>query len=130
MTRRRFLRDFALIPVALITVPFVSAQAPKVPAAVHDLLLEAEEFQVVKGPWKVIGLGENYYAATLSNVFISRQKLLSAPEQCDAAEAVRTTNIPADGKYRVWTRYECPSNWAIEHTLRIEQNGKVGFERK
>src|SRR5438552_1906549 len=123
-----------LIPTSLLAgclgIFLVGAEPPKPAAPAPDLLLEAEEFQIVKGPWKVIGLGENYYAATLANVFISRQKLLSAPEQCDAAEAVRPTEIPADGKYRVWTRYECPSNWAIEHTLRIEQNGKVVFERK
>jgi hypothetical protein len=105
------------------------AQAPK-PAPVHELLLEAEEFQVTKGPWRVIGLGENYYAATLANTFISRQKLLSAPEQCEAAEATRLADIPEAGPYRVWTRYECPSNFAVEHTLRIEQGGKVVFERK
>src|SRR5207302_438215 len=91
---------------------------------------EAEEFQVLKGPWRVIGLGENYYAATLSNTFISRQKLLSAPEQCDAAEAACTAEIPAAGRYRVWTRYECPSNFAVEHTLGIEQNGRTVFTRK
>jgi hypothetical protein len=108
---------------------FTTAEPAPPAAPVHDLLLEAEEFEVVKGPWKVIGLGENYYAATLSNTFISRQKLLSAPEECNEAVATRTANIPADGKFRVWTRYECPSRFAVEHTLRIDQNGKVVFER-
>src|SRR5437588_12739132 len=94
----------------------------------HELLLEAEEFQVTKGPWRPIGWGENYYAATLANTFISRKRLLSAPEQCDAAEAVRAAHIPAAGRYRVWTRYECPSNFAVEHTLRVGQGGRVVFE--
>jgi hypothetical protein len=61
---------------------------PAQPAApVHELLLEAEEFEVVKGPWRVISLGENYCAATLSNTFISRQKLRSVSEECDEAVA-------------------------------------------
>jgi hypothetical protein len=113
----------------VLTLSAARAQAPR-PAPVHELLLEAEEFQVTKGPWRVIGLGENYYAATLANTIISRRKLLSAPEQCEAAEATRLPDIPETGPYRLWTRYECPSNFAVEHTVRIEQGGKVVFERK
>lgn len=95
----------------------------------QTLLLEAEDFSVTRGEWKKIGLGENYYAATLANTFISRQKLLSAPEQGQGEVEFRA-EIPASGEYRIWTRYECPSWWSIEHTLRIEQNGKKVFERK
>ncbi len=99
-------------------------------AGAHELVLEAEEFVVVKGPWRVLNLGENYYAATLANTFISRQRLLGAPAQGPVAEAARTADIPAAGSYRVWSRYENPSRWSVEHTIRIEQRGKVVLERK
>jgi hypothetical protein len=94
----------------------------------NTLLLEAEDFSP-GGAWKKISVGENYYAATLANTFSSRGKLLSAPEQCNRSVATFKARIPADGTYRVWTRYECPAWWGIEHTLRIEQGDRVVLER-
>jgi hypothetical protein len=97
-------------------------------AKTNTLLLEAEDFSA-GGAWKKIAVGENYYAATLANTFSSRGKLLSAPEQCARSFAAFKARIPADGTYRVWTRYECPAWWGIEHTLRIEQGNRVVLER-
>jgi hypothetical protein len=101
------------------------------PSSSAEILIEAEEFKVDRGPWRVIDLSEAYYAATLSNTFISRQHLLAAPAQTsEEARASYRTLIPTAGRYRIWSRYECPSRWSVEHTLRIEQRGRVVFERK
>jgi hypothetical protein len=97
-------------------------------AETNTILIEAESFSA-GGAWKKISNGENYYAATLANTFASRGKLLGAPEQCARSTATLRTRIPANGVYRIWSRYECPSRWSIEHTLRIEQGGGVVFER-
>lgn len=96
-----------------------------------SLLLEAEHFKPARdSAWKPIRAGEgNYYFATLANTFISRQKLLSAPEQCQRSEAVLAVDLPAGGTYRVWTRYELPSRWRVEHTLKIEQGGRALLNR-
>jgi hypothetical protein len=106
------------------------ASANTEPQPPAELLIEAEDFKIERGPWRVIGLDEAYYAATLSNTFISRQKLLSAPPQTGLARASYRAVVPATGRYRIWSRYECPSRWSVEHTLRIEQAGRVVFERK
>jgi hypothetical protein len=98
--------------------------------AEHHVIVEAEEFKIVRGPFRVIGIEEAYYAATLSNTFSSRQKLLSAPESGPLAEAVKTVEIPAAGRYRLWSRYELPADWTAEHTIRVEQRGKVVVERR
>ena len=97
-------------------------------AQTNTLLLEAEEFRA-GGAWEKISVSQNYYAATLANTFSSRGKLLSAPEQCRRSVATLKARIPADGIYRIWTRYECPAWWGVEHTLRIEQGGGLVFER-
>ncbi|MBI3463132.1 MAG: hypothetical protein HY000_08755 [Planctomycetes bacterium] len=108
-----------------------SAVQAQTPPLTNTLLIEAEDFKSATGStWNPIPVGENYYWATLANTFISRQKLLSAPEQCVRSEATIVADIPADGTYRVWTRYELPSRWRVEHTLKIEQTGKVALDRK
>jgi hypothetical protein len=101
------------------------------PPAATTILIEAEDFHpAADSAWKPVPVGENYYHATLANTFISRQQLLSAPEQCEPSRATSEVTIPAAGNYRIWTRYELPSRWRVEHTLRIEQAGKVALDRK
>ena len=54
---------------------------------------EAEEFQSeqpTQPGWKAQRWGENYYAATLANSFLSRKAFLGAPEQCE--EAIASTD--------------------------------------
>ena len=114
--------------IHLLLLAFAFASTTVRSAETSMLLLEAEDFSA-GGAWKKISVGENYYAATLANTFTSRGKLLSAPEQCNRSLATLKARIPAGGTYRIWTRYECPSWWGIEHTLRIEQAGRVVFER-
>jgi len=94
----------------------------------NTLLIEAEDFEA-EGEWRKIPATEAHYFATLANTFHSRGKLLSAPEQGRRSVAALKVHIPADGIYRIWTRYECPSWWSVEHTVRINQGGGRVFER-
>jgi hypothetical protein len=127
--RRSILWIAGLLVVAALVIPALALTEPTdAPAAA--LLVEAEEFQpVAKSAWRRIPVGENYYWATLANTFISHQKLLSAPPQCPATTASITVTIPRAGAYRVWTRYELPSRWSAEHTLRITQGGRKRLDR-
>ena len=51
------------------------------------IICEAEEFQVATPGWQAGNWGDNYYAATLANTFLTRKACLGAPEQCENATA-------------------------------------------
>lgn len=93
------------------------------------LFKEAESFQVVRGDWQAKPWGTNYYAATFANTFLSRQEYLGAPEQGDPSEAVAQMNIPVADTYLVLVRYEACWSFQTRFGLRIEQEGKVVFDR-
>ena len=80
----------------------------------NSLVPEAEDFHVTKGDWSVGEIGQNYYASTWFNTFISGQMFLGAPKQGVYSEAVKEVEIPADGEYVVWTRYEYPAYFSVE----------------
>ncbi len=94
------------------------------------LLCEAEEFTLkdAKG-WKARDYGENYYAATFSNSFLSRQAFLGAPENGPRSEASTALAVPASGRYQVLVRYEAAYRFETQFGVRIEQNGRTVFER-
>src|SRR5688572_22235480 len=46
------------------------------------IIAEAEEFDPAAG-WKAMNWGENYYAATIANTFLSRKAFLGADAQAD-----------------------------------------------
>jgi hypothetical protein len=92
------------------------------------LLCEAEEFRVLAPGWRPINWGDNYYAATFSNTFLSRQAALSAPEQCEPTAAILSIEAPADGRYLVLVRYEAAYRFETQFQLAIEQHGHIVFE--
>ncbi len=97
---------------------------------------EAEEFQVVQPKktdqpgWKAQPWGDNYYAATFANCFLSRKAFLGAPEQCDTTVASTTAVITQPGNYLVLARYEACYRFETQFTIKIEQNGKTVFDRR
>ena len=65
-------------------------QHPVAPLANGNLLIEAEEFQPVdKGGWAAKPWGENYYAATFANSFLSRKAFLGAGEQAEGSATLK-----------------------------------------
>ena len=90
---------------------------------------EAEEFQVQKPGWQAKSWGENYYAATLANTYLSRKAFLGAPAQC--AETVATINVDvakAD-KYLVLVRYEAAYRFERQFRITVEQDGETRLDR-
>lgn len=103
---------------------------PRLAAQPDGLLIaEAEEFQVVQPGWRAGKWGENYYAATFANSFLSRKAFLGAPEQADETLATLEVEIPADGQYLALVRYEAAYRFETQFRLRIEQNGRQVFDR-
>lgn len=93
-------------------------------------ICEAEEFQPASDDgWAAKKFGENYYAATFANSFLSRQAFLGAPEQCDEMVASRQVDIKAAGRYLVLVRYEAAYRFETQFRVQVEQNGKLVLNR-
>lgn len=95
-----------------------------------SIVAEAEEFS--PGPdsrWRARKWGENYYAATIANTFLSRKAFLGAPAQCEPSEAVISVQVPRPGRYLVLVRYEAAYRFETRFTLRVEQHGRVRLQR-
>ena len=111
-----------------------NAQAPTTekPAA---FMVEAEDFkpQASTAPgsstpigWKVVKNGEgNYMVDIVGFQHISGERELSAPANAKNAVAVKDVQIPAAGTYRVWSRFEQPTETDNQFRVEIKQNGKV-----
>lgn len=109
-------------------------EAPAGPAPDGAFYLEAEEFRPAPGDkaaagWRAKKWGENYYAATFANCFLSRQAFLGAPAQAAGAVATLKLKVTEPGKYHVLARYEAAYRFSTEFRIRVEQGGKTVFDR-
>lgn len=93
------------------------------------LVCEGEEFQVRSPGWQARPFGENYYAATFANAFLSRKAFLGAPEQCERSEATMQVNVPAAGRYLVLVRYEAAYRFETQFRVVVEQSGRPVLNR-
>ncbi|MDA1053929.1 MAG: beta-galactosidase trimerization domain-containing protein [Planctomycetota bacterium] len=93
---------------------------------------EAEEFQpAANSPpaWKAKRFGENYYAATFANCFLSRKAFLGAPQQCDESMVAINVDVKQAGRYLVLVRYEAAYRFETQFRVQVEQNGKPVLDR-
>lgn len=104
---------------------------PAIKAQPDSLIVcEGEEFQPdPKSHWQAKPFGENYYAATFANSFLSRKAFLGAPENCDESTATIRIEVPAAGRYLALVRYEAAYRFETQFRLRIEQGGKRVLDR-
>ena len=93
-----------------------------------NLLVEAEEFTPANEAWAAKPWGENYYAATFANSFLSRKAYLGADEQAEGAATIRV-RVPKAGRYLVLVRYEAAYRFETQFRVRVEQNGKAPLDR-
>jgi len=93
------------------------------------LVCEAEEFQIRSPGWEAKRWGENYYAATFANTFLSRKAFLGAPAQGDRSEASIRVMVPAAGRYLALVRYEAAYRFETQFRVVIEQNGRKTLDR-
>ncbi len=122
---------------AEIDTPAAAQALGKARAAVETqpdalIVCEAEEFQPAASTspgWQAQRWGENYYAATFANSFLSRKAFLGAPEQCERSEATIRINVPAAGRYVALVRYEAAYRFETQFRVVIEQGGKKVFDR-
>lgn len=97
------------------------------PALTASAVVEAEDFtpQGANG-WRVVKNGEgNYMVDTIGFNHISGERVLSAPANAKDAVARSRLKIPAAGTYRVWSRFEQPTQTENRFRVTIRQNGKI-----
>ncbi len=92
---------------------------------------EAEEF---RGPaseagWRAKPFGENYYAATFANSFLSRRAFLGAPAQCDKSISSIDVQVRDAGRYLVLVRYEAAYRFETQFRVQVEQNNRIVLDR-
>jgi len=102
---------------------------PVTPAADGTIFCEAEEFTVEKPGWQALPWGENYFAATFANTFLSRKAFLGAPENCDETVATIRLNVQEAGRYLVLVRYEAVYRFETQFQVEVEQAGRVRMDR-
>jgi hypothetical protein len=116
---------------AALFVPVVAAHAKSASAPPVDptrIIIECEEMQGVEqnkfgpGPkWQVGRWGYDLYQNMIfGGVWSSRLRNAMADEKSTPAEATTTINVPADGTYKVWAKYECPPNFNYAFGIRIQ----------
>ena len=75
----------------------------------------------------ITGWGENYFASTFHNVFLSRKGFLSAPRHPPAGAATCTSEMVVEiaeaGLSLPLVRYEAPFNFESMFRLSISQSG-------
>ena len=80
-------------------------------------VIEAEEM-ALRGDWKVIKGQEGYSPAAPNNWSANR---IRGGESAAEAVATATVNVPADGRYAVWVRYESSYGFDAHFTVAIAQ---------
>lgn len=103
--------------------------APVMPTPEGTIFCEAEEFSVDKPGWQARTWGENYYAATFANTFLSRKAFLGAPEDCEETAATVNVQVPQPGRYLVLVRYEAAYRFETQFRVKVEQAGRVRMDR-
>lgn len=93
-----------------------------------NMLVEAEEFSPANDAWAAKPWGENYYAATFANSFLSRKAYLGADEQAEGTATIRV-RVPKAGRYLVLVRYEAAYRFETQFRVKVEQNGKAALDR-
>lgn len=94
-----------------------------------NLYCEGEEFQVQQPGWKARPWGENYYAATFANTFLSRKAFLGAPADCPPTTATINVSVPKAGRYLVLVRYEAAYRFETQFRVKVEQQEKTALNR-
>jgi hypothetical protein len=125
--RHRLLAALSL--PALLGLLLAAGSAQEAPPAPVRLIVEAEDFRPVAGDWEAKEWGTNYYANTFAVTFLSRGRYLAAPEQGAVSRAVYAIEVPRDGRFEVWARYEQPYEYSVEFDIEIQQENKTVFQR-
>lgn len=105
------------------------ADRPVLAAPDGAFYCEAEEFHIDRPGWEPRRWGENYYAGTFANCFLSRKAFLAAPEDCEETTASVVVQVNQPGRYLVLVRYEAPYRFHAQFRVQVRQADRVRLDR-
>ena len=91
------------------------------------VLAEGERFLTNKSDWTVCSQSDSYADQTFGGMWSTHGGLLRAPAESANSTAVQTVKIPEAGKYRVWSKYQCPPYFHYMHRVEVWQRGRRLF---
>ena len=114
-----------LIPAQFTLAAPAKTEAP----TVHIVVAEGERFQSQGGVgnWKPIHQQDSYASHTYGGMWTSQGGLLLGPKGSSGNVATQAVQIPAAGKYRVWSKYQAPPYFNYLHKIEVLQNGKTVY---
>jgi hypothetical protein len=96
--------------------------------AVDIIVAEGERFKALdnKG-WKITRQDDSYGSHTYGGMWMTNGGCMGAPAESVGSVATQTIRVKADGKYRVWSKYQSPPYFNYLHKIEITQDGKTLF---
>lgn len=124
----------------LSAVGTMSAEAPVAPDPTR-IIIECEDMKGVEqdrfGPgkeWQVGRWGQDLYQNMIfGGVWASRLRMAMTDAGSNDASATKEIEVPADGTYKVWAKYECPPFFNYAFGIKIEPldgKGAAVFDQK
>jgi hypothetical protein len=124
--------------IAFSLLPALAADSPR--AEPTRITIECEDMQGVAqdkfGPgagWQVGRWGHDLYQnMVFGGVWASRSHAAMTDAGDNAAEMTAEFDVPADGAYKVWVKYECPPFFNYAFGVRVEpaaEKGKAALDR-
>jgi hypothetical protein len=112
-----------LAMICALALPFILLPDA---SAEETVIAEGEKFRTLdKYGWKITPQDESWASHTYGGMWSSHGGLLGAPADSVNSVAVQAVTIPADGKYRVWSRYQAPPYFNFMHRVEVRQGGKL-----
>jgi len=120
----RSIRLALLAPPLFLLAALLPAQ-PRAFTLAPAVAVEAEDFAVADG-WKVVANGHgNYMVDVIGFSHLSGERVLSLDAVAKGGKASLPVQVPEDGAYKLWVRYEYPAYSECRFRVRIEQGGKA-----
>ena len=89
------------------------------------VVAECDRFVVEEGSgWRRVQQDETYASHAYGAMWVTHGALLGADADSEGDVAVQTVQIPADGAYRVWSKYQAPPYFNFLHRVEIHQGGE------
>ena len=120
--------------LALLPLSLFAAEPMSPPPEPTRIVIECEDMRGVVqdkyGPgagWQVGRWGHDLYQnMTFGGVWASRLRTAMTDAGTNAAEMSAEFDVPADGTYKVWVKYECPPSFNYAFHVKVEPAGAKG----